>query len=72
MPIQTQSDEAHLGELAMKFRGTRDDSERQSIAAEYASTVERLINSGAWDEMPPPEDQLPDDFMPKEFFDYWS
>lgn len=72
MPIQTQNDEAHLGELAMRFRGTRDDLERQSIAADYANTVERLIHSGAWDDMPPPEDQLPDDFMPKEFFDYWS
>ena len=56
----------------MKFRGMRDDSERQAIAGEYADTVHRLVVGGAWDEMPPPEDQLPDAFMPEEFFDYWA
>jgi hypothetical protein len=64
--------EAHLGALAMKFRGTRDAAERQVIAAECASTVNQLIKSGHWSEMPPPEDQLPDDWMPEEFFQFWS
>jgi hypothetical protein len=26
---------------------------------------------GHWSEMLSPEDQLPDDWMPREFFDYW-
>jgi hypothetical protein len=60
-----------LGELAMRFRGTLRETERRDIASEYAQTVEQLINSGDWDEMPPPEDQLPDDWMPIAFFDYW-
>jgi hypothetical protein len=33
--------------------------------------VERLIASGRWQDMPAPEDQLPDEWMPKAFFDYW-
>jgi hypothetical protein len=65
-------DEEHLGELAMKFRGTRHEAERRAIAADYSQTVERLIRSGTWREMPAPEDQLPDDWMPTAFFDYWS
>jgi hypothetical protein len=65
------TDEERLGALAMQFRGTRRDSERQDIAREYTRTVHRLIQAGHWYEMPAPEDQLPDDWMPKEFFDYW-
>ena len=57
--------------LAMQFRGTRRDTERQDIAREYAGTVNRLIQAGHWYEMPAPEDQLPDDWMPPEFLDYW-
>ncbi len=71
----TQPDEEnqeHLGELAMRFRGTRDEVERGAIAADYADTVSRLIRSGAWNEAPPPEDQLPRDAMPDAFFAYWS
>jgi hypothetical protein len=56
----------------MQFRGTRIETERQAIADDYAQTVDRLIRSGRWHEMPPPEDQLPDDWMPTAFFEYWS
>ena len=56
----------------MKFRGTRDGAERKAIASEYAKTVKQLIKSGSWNEMPSPEDQLPDDCMPQEFFEFWS
>ncbi|HEV3003515.1 MAG TPA: hypothetical protein VGX78_03600 [Pirellulales bacterium] len=56
----------------MKFRGTRDCTKRQAIACDYAKTVTKLIKSGHWQEMPAPEDQLPDDAMPKEFFDFWQ
>jgi hypothetical protein len=65
-------DEAHLGALAMSFRGTRVKDERESIAKEYAKTVKKLVKSRCWKEMPPPEDQLPDEYMPREFFQYWS
>ena len=32
---------------------------------------DRLIKSGTWNEVPSFEDQLPEDDMPKAFFDYW-
>jgi hypothetical protein len=68
----TCNDEACLGILAMTFRGTRDAAQRRVIAGQYADTVRRLIKSGKWTEMPAPEDQLPDDDMPREFFEFWS
>jgi len=72
IPTGGSNDEEHLGELALKFRGTRDDSERRDIAREYTKTVKRLIHSGSWNEMPAPEDQLPDEYMPAAFFEFWS
>ena len=71
IPPSVAQDGERLGILAMKFRGTRHDAERRNIAKDYSQTVERLIQSGSWQEMPPPEDQLPDDWMPEAFFDYW-
>jgi len=65
------TDDERLGALAMLFRDTRRDSERHDIAREYAWTVHRLIQGGLWYEMPAPEDQLPDDWMPPAFFEYW-
>jgi hypothetical protein len=67
----TANDEERLGGLAMQFRGTRVDEERRRIAQDYSQTVGRLIRSGHWHEMPAPEDQLPDAWMPSEFFEYW-
>jgi hypothetical protein len=72
IPPLVAQDEERLGGLAMQFRGTRSDVERRTIATDYAQTVDRLIRSGGWHEMPPPEDQLPDNWMPPEFFEYWS
>lgn len=69
---QSNVDEERLGELAMRFRGTRNVKERQTIADDYADTVKRLIHSRAWREIPGPEDQLPDQWMPDTFFEYWS
>jgi hypothetical protein len=67
------ADDAHiLGLLAMDFRGERDDAKRRQIADEYARAVDRLIKSGNWQEMPSPEDQLPDECMPPNFYDYWT
>ena len=71
LPRGVAHDAEHLGALAAKFRGTRRDAERRDIARDYSQTVERLIRSGGWQEMPALEDQLPDDWMPKAFFDYW-
>lgn len=64
-------DQEHLGVLACGFRSTRDVAQRQAIAREYAETVTRLIESGNWHEAPSPEDWLPYDWMPREFFAYW-
>jgi hypothetical protein len=61
-----------LGVLAMQFRGTRDETARTGIAKSYSVAVDKLVKSGKWREMPPLEDQLPDDWMPSAFFDYWS
>ena len=61
-----------LGILAMRFRGTRDEAERVSIAEEYAQAVDQLIASKKWRLIPPLEDQLPDEWMPARFFAHWS
>ncbi len=65
------SDQERLGQLAFQYRGTRRADERQRIASEYADVVDRLIKSGCWNEAPASEDQLPDDRMPRAFFDFW-
>ncbi len=62
-----------LGALAMRFRGTRDEAERRSIAGEYAEEVRRLVATGLWwQDFPAPEDTLPDEWMPKEYWAYWE
>ena len=68
----TLKDEERLAYLAMHFRGTRDEAERRATAQEYAETVHRLIASGKWEESPTPEEQLPDEWMPREFFEVWT
>jgi hypothetical protein len=67
IPLETQ-----LGLLAMRFRSTRDESERDKVAAQYAQVVDKLIASRKWREMPAFEDMLPDEWMPKAFFKFWS
>src|SRR5262245_50270970 len=64
--------EKRLCVLARAFRGTRDEQQRAAIASDYAKAVKGLIKSKRWDEMPPLEDQLPDEWMPDTFFTYWS
>jgi hypothetical protein len=71
LPIDLAREEDYLGGLAMRFRNTRREEERKTIAEEYARTVDRLIRSGQWDECPSPEDQLPDEWMPPAFMAYW-
>lgn len=68
----TTTDEELLGFIAFHFRGMHHDVDRRGMAEQYAEVVERLIRGGCWEEMPPPEDQLPDAWMPQVFFDYWS
>jgi len=72
IPPNIAQDEDLLGRLAMRYRRTRDRADRLEIAKEYADVVDRLIRSGAWDHAPPPEDQLPDDDMPRAFFEFWT
>lgn len=70
-----------LGQLAFAFRGackmfqehrrTLCDEAINGFMEDYEKAVNRLIKSGRWNEIPPPEDQLPDGMMPKAFFDYW-
>ncbi len=56
----------------MRFRSTRNESEREKVAGEYAQLVDRLIASGKWHETPSFEDMLPDEQMPEAFFRFWS
>jgi hypothetical protein len=56
----------------MQFRGIKDESERDQVAAAYEQVVDKLIASGKWKEMPTFEDMLPDERMPKAFFKFWS
>jgi hypothetical protein len=72
IPPDIAQDEDLLGRLAMRYRRTRDRANRVQIAKEYADVVDRLIRSGAWHQAPPPEDQLPDDDMPRAFFEFWT
>ena len=72
LQVNISREAATLGSLAMMFRGTRSAEERRAIANDYADVVNSLIHRGNWDEMPAPEDLLPDEFMPSSFFDYWQ
>lgn len=71
-PFPPLSDAEHLGTLAMRFRSNRDPEARRAVARKCADTVQRLIDSGTWDEAPSPEDELPDAWMPAAYFEYWS
>jgi hypothetical protein len=64
--------EKQLSILAREFRGTRDQQQRAVIAEKYAHAVGQLIASKKWKRIPPLEDQLPDEWMPKDFFQHWS
>jgi hypothetical protein len=72
MTRTTLPPEKRLGVLAMEFRGARDETARRRIADSYSLAVEQLIKSRKWPEIPPLEDQLPDEWMPTAFFEYWS
>lgn len=66
-----------LGRLAREFRGTKDEEKRKEIAERYAACVAGFIRHGdffgePWKEIPAMEDQLPDEYMPQEFFEFWK
>jgi hypothetical protein len=61
-----------LGRLAMQYRRTADCANRRKIAQQYSDVVDQLIQSGTWQESPPPEDQLPHADMPPAYYRYWS
>lgn len=60
-----------LGRLAMQYRRSDDRANRKKIAQQYSDVVDKLIQSGAWQESPPPEDQLPYADMPTAYYRYW-
>jgi hypothetical protein len=64
--------EKQLSILAREFRRTRDEQERAAIAGRYAEAVMQLIKSKKWKRIPGLEDQLPDGWMPEQFFEFWS
>jgi hypothetical protein len=72
LPTNAAQDADRLGLLATQFRGTHTAAERAALARDYALVVERLIHSGGWHEVPPFEDQLPEEWMPRAFQEYWS
>ena len=47
-------------------------AQRQGIVTDYSDVVDRLIGSGKWQTGPALEDQLPDEWIPEAFFEYWS
>lgn len=72
MNIDIREYEHRLGELAMAFRGTDDCRQREKIKQDYAATIDALIQTNNWEDMPAPEDMLPDDCMPPDFMRYWD
>jgi len=65
-------DNSLLGHIALRFRSAQSDADRRQIAKEYGQVVEHLIQGRQWNEMPPSEDQLPDEYMPTGFVEFWS
>jgi hypothetical protein len=60
-----------LGRLAMKFRSCPEE-QRSHVAEEYGLAVQELIDTGKWKDVPAPEDRLPPEYMPSNFFEYWD
>ena len=48
------------------------ESALAAIAESYAEAVMQLINSEKWKRIPIIDDQLPDEWMPEQFFTFWS
>ena len=57
--------QSKVGELAMKWRGSKDDK----IVQQYHATLKCLIALG-WEGYLDVDAELPDELMPKEYFEY--
>jgi hypothetical protein len=69
-PQKKITPDEELGILAMEFRGTMDDEQRRVIAGKYERILNQLLSGKRRREMPPLESQLPDEWMPKTFFEW--
>ncbi len=58
--------------LVKDFWVESDIAKRNIILSEYEQIVDMLIESGAWKVKPPRECELPSNFMPQKYFDYWN
>lgn len=61
-----------LGRLADRFRHAKSKREKTAIAKVYAMAVKDLIIEGGWTDVPTPADELPAEYMPPEYADYWE
>jgi len=68
--VLDHEDMEYLEELAFRFRGNGEP--RDYLVREYSKTVERMIRRGTWKDCPGPESQLPDEFMPRTFREFWT
>jgi len=65
--------EDELANIAMAFRGAPQDSEeRDSIAERYRSIMEQIFVYEDWCGEPEVESQLPDEYMPDVYKEYWK
>ena len=64
VPTDISKNETLQNNFAMQFRGTRDQTKRDKIAADYANVVKELIKSQQWNNIPSLEAQLPWDNEP--------
>ena len=65
---QLQEFEHIVCELAMHFRDARTDLERNRIVSKYQDALRKLINLG-WKESLLVDCELPDRYMPTEYFE---
>jgi len=64
--------EDHLGQLAFQFRGAkRDEKKRRKIVKKYEVAMKKLFKIG-WSGEPDVESQLPDEYMPQVYKDFWT
>ncbi|RDJ35581.1 MAG: hypothetical protein DWQ19_12250 [Crenarchaeota archaeon] len=64
--------EWYLEQISYDFNHTTDENERTKLVEYYAHYVRELIATGLWLTIPPIDARLPDNYMPKEFFEYWN
>lgn len=60
----------NLVQLIFHFRMAQSIDDKKVIAEEYQAELIRLIQSGKLTESLPPEDMLPDEYMPAEYWNF--